>query len=368
MTHPAAPLLRPEVDEVARRFPLVPRTGPAQLPLPQQLAHVADLARTPSTHPAAAARIAAAHNLAALLASNCGRPGLARALCWRHHHRYVDRRPWTAVEARRALEPLVNLARLHRRAGDPDAAIDVLEQLLDAVHPGGIAVVDGRAVDLGDIFATDGDRHRTRRWLWSVTLAEGVRGLTRAGRWDDALAHALRHHGVGATLLDGRQVAVLAHAMMGGHTEAVALLADTVHAEPWQSAVADVLALVVARAAGLPIPVRPKGFQGFLAVASDTSVSDGFTIEVQLATAALIDGVDRSSVVSELIQRAATVTDAVVARAILSHPAGRHLPAPLLDRLAVVRDLAGSPGRSAGRWPTAPQVVRPGGAGGTDRG
>jgi hypothetical protein len=77
-------------------------------------------ARTPPDPPDASARIAAAHNKAALIASDCGHADLARTLCSDHHNRYVDRQPWTATEARRALEPLINLARLHVRANQPD--------------------------------------------------------------------------------------------------------------------------------------------------------------------------------------------------------------------------------------------------------
>jgi hypothetical protein len=62
--------------------------------------------------------------------------------------------------------------------------------------------------------------------VWTVALAEGIRALARAGRWDDALAHAHRHRGIGATLLDGRQIAVIAHSLRGDHTDAGTLLTD----------------------------------------------------------------------------------------------------------------------------------------------
>lgn len=110
-----------------------------------------------------------------MLASNCGHADLARQLCWRHYHRYTGHRPWTAIEARRALEPVINLARLTIRAGQPDTAIATLEPLLVAAIDGGIADVNALPVDLGGAFAGPDDRAETRRWIWTVTLAEGIR-------------------------------------------------------------------------------------------------------------------------------------------------------------------------------------------------
>jgi hypothetical protein len=85
-------------------------------------------------------------------------------------------------------------------ARGPDTAIAQLESLLTAAHHRGIADIDGRHIDLSHAIATNDDRREARRWLWTIALAEGIRALARAGRWEDALTHAHRHHGIGDTL------------------------------------------------------------------------------------------------------------------------------------------------------------------------
>lgn len=329
-----------EIDQLARRFPLVPRPRPALPPLPEQLAEIAALARTPPEHSTADARISTAHNKAALIASNCDQPDLARTLCWQHHHRYAGRRPWTAREARFALEPLVNLARLHIRARHPDTAIQILQSLLTATNQGGVADVEGHPIDLGATIATRDDRDALRRWMWTVTLADGVRALARAGRWEDALAHAERHHGIGATLLDGCQIAVLTHALRGDHGMATSLLAASRRAEPWHEAVAHVLALLIKRCGGARVSTEPNGSTNSYALDTSTCAPDAFGLEVRLAVTDLIDGPTRCVSISELVRSAAPITDATLANMILTHPARRHLPRSLLDHLTAVRNHA----------------------------
>jgi len=331
------------VEQIARRFPLVPRHRPALPPLAQQLADIADLARTPPEHPDAAVRTAAAHNKAALVASNCGHQALARTLCWQHHHRYTDHQPWTAIQARRALEPVVNLARLHIRAGHPDTAIEALGSLLSAVDHGGIAEIERHPIDLGGAIATPDDRAEIRRWVWTVTLAEGIRALARAGRWDDALEHARHHRGIGATLLDGRQIAVIAHSLRGDHTDAATLLADTVHAEPWQDTVAHVLGLLICRRAGTPTPHNAHQLTNPQHAARQAHATGVFALEVQLAAVELVDDAVRPDVLAELSRTTAVATDAALARTVLTHPARRHLSASLLDHLTAVHDAATTP-------------------------
>jgi hypothetical protein len=329
-------------EHLARRFPLIPRPRPVQRPLDEQLDTIADLARTPPERPDAETRVAAAHNLAALTAANCGHPNLARALCWRHHHRYTDHNPWSASTARLALEPLVNLARLHARAGHPDTAINGLESLLTATGHGDTAHVDGQPVDLGHIATTE-DREGTRRWLWTVTLAEGVRALARAGHWDDALTHAERHRGIGATLLDGRQVAVLAHVLHGDRATAEALLTESVHREPWQHNIAHLLHVLVSRRPDAP--ARADGLTHLLAdprTGPDTAPG-AFGVELLLAAAELADGEQRAAIRVELSRRAVSITDAALARAVLDHPARQHLPKWQLDHLAALVHLATPP-------------------------
>lgn len=333
-----------EIEQLARRFPLVPRPRLAQPPLPQQLAEITALARTPLDHPDAAARIATAHNKAALIASNNGLPDLARTLCWQHHHRYTDHQPWNARTARYALEPLVNLARLHIRADRPDIAVDILEALLAATRHSGTADIDGRHIDLGPTIATAGDRTTIHRWLWTVTLTEGIRALTRGGRFDDALTHAEQHHGIGATLLDGRQTAVLAHTLRGDHRTAATLLATSRRAAPWQDTVGRLLGRFNEHyGAALDTPPDPDRHDGHDHPGGrDAGLRDSvlFLLEVRLAEVALAPDPTRVARIDELTPIAASITDAALARAVLTHPGHRHLPATLLARLTIVVEQA----------------------------
>ena len=57
-----------------------------------------------------------AHNLAALILSDCGLPDLARSLCWRQFDTLQTvARPDDPTSAQLALQPLINLARLDMR-------------------------------------------------------------------------------------------------------------------------------------------------------------------------------------------------------------------------------------------------------------
>jgi len=188
--------------------------------------------------------IAIAHNKAALLASDHGLSQLARELCCRHHDRYTSLRPWTAPLARLALEPLINLARLDIRDGHADDAVALLTALWRGVEAGDDAVIRGRAVRVDDLDRGSKDWKDLRLWLWTLVLSEGIRALSAAGRWSDALAHAQRHSGIGRRLLDGRQVAVLAHVAAGDHSIAERLIAESDVREPWEHAVAAALAAI----------------------------------------------------------------------------------------------------------------------------
>ncbi|MBV6699404.1 hypothetical protein [Kitasatospora aureofaciens] len=225
--HPTGP--------VAQRFPLVARIRPACLPLDARVGRLCELADTGARQadPGLASRV---FNQAALLASDLGLPEYARELCHRHAHLHLTIGPLPATNAIRGLEPLVNLARLHIRAGHHDQGHRLLLDLYHAVTTGTAAVLDGITVP-AQLTATDQHRAEIRKWLWRVVLADGTRALTTAGRWTEALHHIEEHHGIGRRLLDGRQVAVLAHATTGDLPGALDLLEATAPGDPWENAV-----------------------------------------------------------------------------------------------------------------------------------
>ncbi|MEU1286100.1 hypothetical protein [Kitasatospora sp. NPDC005856] len=229
--HPTGP--------IAQRFPLVARHRPACLPLDARVGRLSELADTASrqNNPGLASTV---FNQAALLASDLALPDYARELCHRHAALHLTRGPLPATSAIRGLEPIVNLARLHIRAGHHQRGHQLLLNLYRAVITSTEATLDGVTVP-AHLTETSEQRAEVVAWLWRVVIADGTRALTTAGRWTDALHHIEAHHGIGQRILDGRQVAILAAATTGNLPGALALLAATDPGEPWENAVTTVL-------------------------------------------------------------------------------------------------------------------------------
>ncbi|MFC8716566.1 hypothetical protein [Kitasatospora sp. NPDC057198] len=225
--HPSGP--------TAQRFPLVPRIRPACLPLNARVGRLTELADTAARR-ADAGLASTVLNQTALLASDLDLPDDARALCHRHAALYLTRGPLTAASTIRALEPIVNLARLHLRVGRHQHGHQLLLDLYRAVTTATETTLDGITVPAA-LTETDEQRAEVRAWLWRVVIADGTRALTAAGRWQDALRHIEEHRGIGRRILDGRQTAVLAAATTGDHPTALALLRDTEPGAPWENAV-----------------------------------------------------------------------------------------------------------------------------------
>jgi hypothetical protein len=188
-----------DLARIARRFPLVPRPRPACRPLTDRIQEVQELAEaaTVKATEEALALTAAAHNKAALIASDCGVPDLARELCWRQAALYLHAKPLSGAAARYALEPLVNLVRLRIRAGEKEQAAEDLDRLCRGVTHRETISLDGHSVPLSDLTHSAEDHSDLCRWLWGVLLADGARALVAAGQWQRAAAHIERHGGVG---------------------------------------------------------------------------------------------------------------------------------------------------------------------------
>src|SRR6202034_1725823 len=97
------------------------------------------------------ARASEALNVAALIASDCGMPELARDLCWEHHDIFDAARPLPYPVAKLALQPVLNIVRQMIRDGDGTGAHDMLTALLRAARAKTTAHVAGRRVDLADV-------------------------------------------------------------------------------------------------------------------------------------------------------------------------------------------------------------------------
>ncbi|MFD8262668.1 hypothetical protein ACFV19_27985 [Streptomyces griseoluteus] len=294
---------------IARRFPLVARFRPACSPLPARVRALVELA-VKATNQEDQGVASAVFNQAALVASDIDLPDLARSMCHRHAEAYLRAGPLPAMSAIRGLEPLVNLARLQIRAGHNDDGRQRLLDLYEAVGTGGAAVFEGITVP-ADLTSTDEHRREVHAWLWRVVLADGTRSLTAQGRWREALTHIEQHRGVGARMLDGRQVAVVA-ALTEGHTERAAeLLTGTAPGDPWEQAVTACLTALCRRDTGRDIDDD-----------ADELVSTYLNHEAQPGRT-VFD-----------VRLGLTVLDAVGAQ----HPAGRRLVENLLLRTRETRD------------------------------
>ncbi|RAY16220.1 hypothetical protein DPM19_04795 [Actinomadura craniellae] len=230
-------------EDIARRFPLVPRPTPPCHPLEVRVRQVADLADT-ATHSGsdqAATSAAQALNFAALIASDCGLPDLAHQLCSRQFVLFHDARPFDAATAKLALQPLINLGRLRTRDGDGAAGHHLINTLFTAVRHQAAIRLEGISADFDGLTRTPDDHREVVRWLWTVLLTDGTRALARAGHWDQALQHLHDHKGVGHGLLDGRQIGIIAHHTLGDTRTSDDLLNATPTPTPWEAAVATTL-------------------------------------------------------------------------------------------------------------------------------
>lgn len=225
---------------VVRRFPLLGRPRPACPALPlriQEITDAVDTARQKAEHGMPDA--AHALNKAALIASDCAMPHLARQLCWQHIDTYRRaERPLTVLEARYMLEPVLNLARLQIRADHGTAALQLLEAMHQAVTQRCDLTVDDQTLPTAHLLGEPHDRRQLREWVWLQLIGEGVRALALANRWTDAAEHARRHNGIGVHLMEGRQAAIIAHCLQGDLAQGRALLARSTPTQPWEQEIA----------------------------------------------------------------------------------------------------------------------------------
>ncbi|AQS66869.1 hypothetical protein [Streptomyces pactum] len=305
----------------AQRFPLVARFRPPCLPLPERVRNLVELAGT-AVEKSDQGLASSACNQAALTASDAGLPDLARELCRRHAAAYLHACPLPGMSAIRGLEPVVNLARLHIRAGRADEGRQRLLDLYAAVEAGTAAQFEGVAVP-ADLTATDEDRHEVRAWLWRVLLADGTRTLTTTGRWAEAEAHIEAHRGVGSRMLDGRQTAVIAALTAGDTTRAAALLAETKPGDPWEQAVTACLTVLCRRDAGQPVDRHVAdlvtAYTGRKTDPGMTVFDIRFGLTILDATGSTEPSVARR-MVDDLHRRTINARDGYAARETLAHP------------------------------------------------
>ncbi len=315
----------PNKDDLRYRltawFPLLPRRRPACRALPArveeitQLAHAAD--DGPEEHRLVSA--AEAHNKAALLLSDCGLPDRARELCWRQFDLFHAHAPLEPRTAKLALQPLVNLGRLHSRNGHGTRAHQLFTNSYRTLRDRTAGEIDHRTIDLNDLLDGQEGRRELLRFLWTVLLADGTRALTRAGRWDDALEHTERHNGIGNRMFDGRQVAIITHLVRGDYNHALDLVNHSSTPELWEQAVASYLATLCRTLSGSDAqPSRVTMVDRYLELAKQPP-PPVFHCRLGLCVLDLTDDTLHAPLATEITRRAITSTDAYTARDVLAH-------------------------------------------------
>ncbi|MFG3702753.1 hypothetical protein ACGF5C_33520 [Micromonospora sp. NPDC047620] len=307
---------------IATRFPLVARKRPPAKPLDARVTRLAGLAETAHREhdPEKASMV---FNGAALVASDCADAELAELWCHRHANLYLSRAPLNGYTARFALEPVVNLARLQIRAGDGESAHRLLTDLYRAVvnsHP----IVIGRLeIQPRQLPAEAEEREQIANWLRNVLLSDGTRALAITGRWTDAMTHVQRYDGIGATLRDGRQVAVVTHLIQRNTPAATAVLNGTTIEHPWEELVRDLLYIWSTSILG---DRSQAGHLELIDRASNMALGSGLSVfrtrlilttldlSPNLSTTVAAGPIDRLT--TEVIQE----QDANAARELLNHP------------------------------------------------
>ncbi|MBM0202006.1 hypothetical protein JNW90_01910 [Micromonospora sp. STR1s_5] len=242
------------IRSAVRRFPLLGRPRPACPALSERVSEVAEIAAAAGAQGEnAMAEAAHALNKAALIASDCGLPDLARKWCWKHINVYRRLDTLTALQASYLLEPVLNLARLQIRAHDGQPALHLLHAMHQAVTAGTTLLIDGKALPLTTLTGTREELGKLRQWTWLQYLSEGIRIHALSGRWDDAATHANSLNGIGQHLMDGRQAAIIAQ-LLDGQAEAAAILDDSTISQPWEQQVRSCLAVMCAA----PGPGNPQ--------------------------------------------------------------------------------------------------------------
>jgi len=341
-----------DIGQIARRFPLVARPRPTCPPLTERVDEVDELARS-AEQDGKLNLAAVAQNKAALIASDCGMPDLARSLCWRHTEIYLRAQPLSAQEARYALEPVVNIARLLIRDGDGHGAYRLLAELTQAAKAGGEVHLDGRSIRLTDLMASPEDRRQLYRWLWTILLGDGTRALVTVGEWEQARNNARQHRGVGNRLLDGRQIETLARCLGGNPEDARAFLDASDPTEPWERSVAPCLAaLCQHRAGGDVYTTTATMVEGYLDL--DTA-AELVVFRTRLGLSALDlaepQPAHATAITGRLLWESVRCDNGYVAREVLAHPICRERMGP--SEVEILRKAVRSAGLDRGDLPTS---------------
>ncbi len=314
-------------DRLTEWFPLLPRPRPAARALTERVDEVARLSHAAAHGPDDERLVTAAEalNKAALILSDCGLADRAHQLCWRQFGLFYDHRPLASKAAKLALQPVVNVGRLHIRSGLADRAHQLFTDAFHAVRTSTPTVIDGHDVDLSELIDDNAAARRELvQFLWTVLLADGTRALTRAGRWAEALAQLEQHKGIGIRMLDGRQVAIITRILAGAYDEANDLLDASITPELWERAVAAYLTTLCLTHAGH----YPRSAAATMVDRYIDLVQEGtppvFACRLGLSVLDLAEATSQAIIAREITRQAITSADAYAAHDVLTHPTCVH--------------------------------------------
>ncbi|MDX8036931.1 thiopeptide-type bacteriocin biosynthesis protein [Lentzea sp. BCCO 10_0856] len=344
------------------RFPLVPlrRFRCPDLETNARNVHeCADSCREPVTVEERINRACTVWNLSALIAADCGLPDLAADLCRQQFQIFRAASPISGVAVIPSLQPLVNLARLTRRAGDPEGAYRELEAIKQAVRGGGKVMIHGEPVDFNGLII---DCPSTvDRWLRDVMCDDGTRALAAAGQWAKAATHAEKYDDADTQLREARQTRIIAHVTSGQTGTALDMVENTVASETWEHAVAACLrgyALLKTQSLG---PAEVIDLLNTVRRACEATDRPTALFRARLGLTALdlvlAAGSQARTLCTELVQDAERSADAFVAREVLAHADCRAWAMPA--ELTGLRALVDRAGLGAGRipWPILTELV-----------
>ncbi|MFF7251294.1 thiopeptide-type bacteriocin biosynthesis protein [Embleya sp. NPDC008237] len=242
-----------DIDHATSHFPLLPPSRPSCPPLPERLQTIRNHAHAATTSDDPDERVdraCSAWNLTALIAADGGLPGLAADLCHQQFELLHTARPLPPRIAIAALQPLINLARLHERGNHPEAMYRLLTGIEHGLEHDGAPPIQDTTITL-DGLTTPHDTEPVRAWYRTVLLRDGTRALAATGEWTRAAAHAVLHDPTPERLQAARQTRIIALATAGNHTDALAVLDNTDPADH-DTPIAAALRAIVNAAAGHP--------------------------------------------------------------------------------------------------------------------
>jgi hypothetical protein len=322
------------LDLAAQRFPLLPRPKPMCRSLPERIERVRHNAAT-AQQDQSLEHAAKALNLAALIYSDSAMPDAARELCWQQYDVFATHGPYTETIAKTAAQPLINIGRLHTRAGQGDTAYLVHQAMLDSAQHDTGATIDGRTVNLGNLAHPGDARHALVQALRKVLLSDGLRALCRAGRWTEAHGQAQNHHGVSERFLEGRQIAIIAAAITGNHHEAQTLIDTATATEPWEHCIAACLHTLTGNIADIDVNTHINAATKLYLTLDASPEHTLFLTRAGLTLISLAPGHDTTAVLHKLEDVIAVDPDAYPAAELLASAAA--LPLKPRTRTALTK-------------------------------